>query len=370
MYRMGAFMFFRAFALLGVLICVGCTQKVVENIAAANQIEGRTDGAVIGYYLPEAIWKFTVQFDASTGLISIMPDAQPTIVPDTTRQYWLSYAHAGLSDDTIDIQLDNSMLSLVSSTTFDQSVKIIEAANTLISQVGSTKTALQSGGEKAAFALAANDPITLAHCTTNLKSEIRVNVSTLKRGRQHDLQWAENCSLVVAVKAERQPLALYKANVNLGNEFQESQDLSTRDHVCDHAICFRPSQVVSVGLHVALYSNFVGADGLPLKDKDGKPSTVKGDHSYPVRLFKASEGKAVPLSFSQWTPPITVPAANAGMAFVEFGRRAFVLNATSIAFKNGVVSEFKTTDPSIIAGALTLSSDLLKTVVLTIPIVK
>ena len=113
---------------------------------------------------------------------------------------------------------------------------------------------------------------------------------------------------------------------------------------------------------VRLKSNFV--------DKDGKALKAKGDKSYTVRLPKAGEKGLVAMTYAQLMNPVTVPAASAGMAFIEFGRRAFVENHTSINFTDGVVNEFKSTDPSIIAGALTLSSDLLKTVVFTIPIVK
>jgi hypothetical protein len=358
-------MLYRGLALAIALACAGCTQKIVKNIDAYNQIGGRTDGAVIGYYPPKAIWKFAVGYDASTGLVTVTPDAKPTILPDTSgKMYWLSYAHAGLSDDDIDIKVDNSMLSMVASKSSDQTVKIVEAANTLISQFGTTKSALEKAKIEAAVGGGEStlpDDLKNANCKTNLKSEVTINLSTLKSGSQRDLQWAEFCSLDVDVSATRLGIVPYKTSIERGRTFQAAQDLSAQD-ICERAVCFRPSQVVQVKVIVRLKSNFV--------DKDGKALKAKGDKSYTVRLPKAGEKGLVAMTYAQLMNPVTVPAASAGMAFIEFGRRAFVENHTSINFTDGVVNEFKSTDPSIIAGALTLSSDLLKTVVFTIPIVK
>jgi hypothetical protein len=73
----------------------------------------------------------------------------------------------------------------------------------------------------------------------------------------------------------------------------------------------------------------------------------------------------------QTFPTFTVPDAKAHqLDFVEFSRRAFVQQNTTVNFANGVLSEFKSTDPSIATGVLTLATDALKSVVFTVPLVK
>jgi hypothetical protein len=104
-------------------------------------------------------------------------------------------------------------------------------------------------------------------------------------------------------------------------------------------------------------------------DVNGKKLDKPGDTSYPVRLPYPGEQSGRAMVIAQTFNPITVPSAK-GLAFVEFSRRAFVENHTTISFQNGVLNEFHSTDPSIATGALTLSSDLLKSVVLTVPLVR
>lgn len=96
--------------------------------------------------------------------------------------------------------------------------------------------------------------------------------------------------------------------------------------------------------------------------KDGK----KVD-PYTVALPSPNGDK--PFILMQKMAPVTVPSSKY-VAYVEFSRRAFVENHTTIAFTDGVLSEFHSTDPSIVAGAVTLGSDILKSVALTVPLVK
>lgn len=356
------------------LLCVffvlaGCSGNIVKPISKASHIEGRTDGAIVGYYLPRAIWKFTANYEASSGLISIAADSKPTILPDTDEpMHWLSYAHAGLSDDDITIGLDGLMLKTVASKSSDQTVKIVEAANTLLTQIGTTKTALEKAFVTTGPAEGGRpQPLSDAGCLTSLKSEVSVDLSFIGRGRQRDLLWGTYCSLELGVTISRLGMRPFKVAEPPEPMLQAAQDLQSQDGVCDRALCFRPSQVVAVTVTATLKSNIIDAAGKPLRNEKNEP--IPGA-SNPVLLPKAGLTKPVPLKLTQQFNPVTVPSGTARLAFVEFGRRSFVENHTSLTFTDGVVSEFKSTDPSIIANAITLTSDLLKTVVLTVAIAK
>ena len=79
------------------------------------------------------------------GALSISADALPKIVPDTAAQVkYLSYGHAALSDDTVDIQLDGLLLKSVASTSSDQTAKAVEAFNSLLTEVGTAKSAFNA----------------------------------------------------------------------------------------------------------------------------------------------------------------------------------------------------------------------------------
>lgn len=359
-----------AFFLSIVFLLTGCSsENIVKTIRTASQKEGRTDGAVIGYYYPKAVWKFTASYEASSGLISVAADAKPTILPDTDGpMHWLSYAHASLSDDDITVGLDGLLLKTVASKSSDQTVKIVEAANTLLTQIGTTKTSLEK-----AFATAGPteggrpQQLSDAGCTSSLKSEIAIDLSTIGRGRQHDLLWGAYCSLQVDVSVSRLGMRPFKIAAGMEPTVQAAQNLEALEGICERAICFRPSQVVAVTASVTLKSNIIDSTGKPRRNEKNEP--IVDMVSNPVLVPKAGVTKPVPMQLTQLFNPVTVPSATAGIAFVEFGRRAFVENHTSLTFTDGVVSEFKSTDPSIIANAITLSSDLLKTVVLAVAII-
>lgn len=359
------------------LVCVSCTSEpIVKNFMSVRSMEGRADGAIIAYYYPKAIWKLTASFDKATGTVSLKADGKPTILPDTDGPInWLSYSHAALSDDNITVQVDNSMLSLVSSKSSDQTVKVVEAANALLTQVGTTRQAL----EKISFAAPVDKgkgdaELSLwekAGCTGNLSSEVVLDLTHIgKPAKQVELLWGPYCSLDVRISVKRLGVATYKAADVSESIVQSSQHLEDLQGICARAVCFRPSQVVQVTATVTLNTILdLGKDGNPTLDKENRPVIVAA-HPVTVPKAQARTQAQVPLRLSQEFYPLTVPVASRIPAFVEFGRRAFVENQTSLAFKEGVVSEFKSTDPSIVANALTLTSDLLKTVVLTVAIVK
>jgi hypothetical protein len=262
----------------------------------------------------------------------------------------------------MDIMFDGMMLKSVASKTSDQTVKIVEAANALITQAGSTAKA--AGLKIADTTVPAEtskrpDELTKAKCTTNLKSEIVINLSNGSRGDQNDLLWGSDCGLkITPVVHRRSPLPKEQ-----GVQLSSSQHLDKAvDDRCTLAICFRPTGSVIVTVTVQ-----IGTSGP--HDAADKPID-KAKLLYPIEMAQAGHAKLVPMQFSQNFGPVNAPMDTPELAYVEFSRRVFVENHTTLAFTDGILTEFHSTDPSVIAGAVTLGSDLLKSVALTVPLVR
>jgi hypothetical protein len=105
--------------------------------------------------------------------------------------------------------------------------------------------------------------------------------------------------------------------------FPKPGDETINEDYCNQAVCFRLTgayQVVSTATSV---------------DQDGNhtPATVVSQ--------------------------VLAPQADA-IGFVRFNRRAFVTNMTTIVFTQGMVSEFKSSDPSEAVGFFTLPVALLQ----------
>jgi hypothetical protein len=188
--------------------CVGCTGYIVAPVSLDKPegAAGREDGAVVAYYLPKATWKFTASYDGSTGLITLTPDTKQTVTADTdTPMRILSYGHSQLSDDDFDIFFDGMTIKSVASKSSDQTVKIVEAANALITQAGSTAKAAALKAELVAPGTGMPSQLSDAGCTTNLKSELLVELSRKSDPTklvQNDLLWSEHCALTLTATRE------------------------------------------------------------------------------------------------------------------------------------------------------------------------
>ena len=121
--------------------------------------------------------------------------------------------------------------------------------------------------------------------------------------------------------------------------------------------------MVRVSVTAKLLSDRVGTDGTT-KTADGKGAL------HMISLPAAGPRKVLPMALVQTFGPVAIPDALTPPSYVEFGRRTFVQNATTSTFANGVLSEFKSTDPSVVAPAITLTTDLLKSVVLAVPLTR
>jgi hypothetical protein len=152
------------------------------------------------------------------------------------------------------------------------------------------------------------------------------------------------------------------ASVAASHDLSQS-DLSGFDDGCYQAICFRPAQVIKIKLEVILQTDMV----LDSTTGAWKPG---GGSMNAFTLPQAGSTKRKPLQVTQDFGPVTVPDASAGLDFVEFSRRAFVQNGTTVAFSGGVLASFKSTDPSTVAPAINLVTDALKSVVLAVPLVR
>jgi hypothetical protein len=347
--------------------CANCGGQIVKDIQSRIDLEGRADGAVIGYYLPKSLWHVAASFDAKTGQITLTGDAKPATVADTDApMYYLSYAHAGFSDDDIDVQLNGLLLSGVASKASDQTVKVADAAVSLLTEVGAAQTALRTAQTIKYISATDTSGVTplvdaSAGCTTDLQTEATVNLSSPANPvKQLVTQWGKDCLLTLGIKVKRVPVMQFKT-IGSAAPFGAAQDLSDVSQICERAVCFRPSQLAEVSVTVGLSSDLVGKDGKP------KPRSKEMN---PVKVDQPGSATQVPYGVTKTYNSFVVPSASAPLGFVEFGRRAFVENHTTITFTDGVVSDFKSTDPSIIAPAINLSTDLLKAVVLTVPIVR
>ena len=226
---------FKLALILSSVALSSCGGDVVKTISANDNLDDRTDGAMLSYYLPRATWGVTASFTGSSGLLSLKGDAAVAVMPDTKApKMYLSYAHAGLSDDSIDVKLDNSMLSSIGSTASDQTIKVVEAANALLTQVGTTKTAL------ATIKLTADTPAQPApsllkdgyKCGSDLTSTRMIDLTYEKQSNPRDLQWGDHCALSLDIKVIRSPADTRTA-------FAASQHLDNQNDICASAICRR-----------------------------------------------------------------------------------------------------------------------------------
>ncbi|MGX8010096.1 hypothetical protein ACVDG8_014585 [Mesorhizobium sp. ORM8.1] len=304
--------------------CGGEVFKSQQSMAISDKI----DGAVIRYYLPKAQLHFTASYAPAAGtgdkatpaaLSIASATTAPEIVPDTTRPYYLSYSHAGLSDDTVDITwTSGTMLQKLSSESSDQTLKAVEAFNTLLGQVATTQKAVETLHAESSVA---------GGCPNSLSSTEVVNLSDGTQrwldGTTYSKDKRSGCSLVLSAVVTRMGApATFFASHNLDRQVGDP---------CAGRICFPMAQEVMVDV------------------------TAKVDGLEGLTAHKQIE--------------FSVPSASA-RGYVAFSRRAFVDNKTSIQFANGLLSEFQSTDPSVVAGTITLATDVLKSVALTVPLAK
>jgi hypothetical protein len=312
-----------AVALASVLLLTGCgvslTTDDILNIEAES-----FDGAYVSYFLPRGELSVVVGYDKKTGLLSLQHDDKAKIVPDLSQNYHLVYKHHGLSNDSINIQTDtNGIIKELSSTTADQSVELVKSVNQVLTQVGSLQ-------EATAKILTVTPPTELPNeqvpCSHDLRANLNIDITYMKWVKD-DRQWSSKCS--VEVKAD------IKLIDSLPMKGFPNKDRSLSNFSCRDVVCFRLFGGYRVEVRATLYV-------------DGKVAKINGD-------------EVVAKSVIETLAP--VPDM---MGFIRFKRRAFVKNTTTATFTGGMLTGFKSEDPSEIIGFLNLPTEILKTTTLLI----
>jgi hypothetical protein len=348
--------FMRYFALLGAAtltcLCSGCTGAVIQNVSDAHALAGRDDGMVISYALPNALLTFSAVYistaaaavmNASGGGgnnssgsdknatvkagLTITQDQSFTIYPDTSRQFYLSYAHAGLSSDTVSVAVKGALLQQISSESNDQTAAAIESLNKAIVQLGSTEKALApaSGGatskrEGPAPLVHLPPPADCDAVPAALQATRTINLSDGDVGATYSPQTVGPCTLRIVAKITPQgPEPTFASSQHLG------ADMLAGCRAGD-LVCFPLARLIELQV------------------------TVEADDAKGVESSKTEKFL------------LTVPRED-DLGFVRFDRRAFVDNKTTVKFdtQSGTLTEFDATDPSAVAGAFNVASDLLAT---------
>lgn len=305
----------------------GCQQVSLETKNISEIAHHNFDGAYISYFLPRAELPVNVTFDGkTTGLLSL--SAGPiSIVPDFSRHYHIVYNHADLSTDEISVTTDaNGLLKEVSSKTTDQSVQLVQQVNAILSQVGALEKAAQiqtvapSETPKAA-------PI--PDCPDDLKTVVNVDLTYLKKPQQIR-QWSAVCEVKISAKIDL-------VDDLQARGFPTESQIASKQPTCDQVVCFRIFGAFRIHISAALY-----------RKGSKEPIRVAG------RELATSTDVEV-------LAPMPSPTG-----FIRFKRRNFVSNSTTASFTNGMLTGFKSSDPSETVGFLALPLELLKTVTILV----
>jgi hypothetical protein len=301
------------FFLLAVSLSAACS-PVIETVSKNEVVPQSFDGALLSYAFARGEVSIAASYK-SGGLSIAAPQFTPQ--PDLNHVHALLYGHGPLSIDQPDIQLDGVMLKMVSSTTQDQTVAAVQALNSLLTQIGTTQAALNKPGGGLIHALT----VAPAQCTDDIQVSRVVDVTYGKVGPLSVNQSGQKCHVELDVKVTP-PIKTF----GIAGFPRPGDDSITEDY-CNQAVCFRLT-----GAYVVV--------------------------STATLIGPAPDRKVMATVTSK--QQVLAPQQDA-IGFVRFNRRAFVTNTTSITFANGMISEFKSSDPSEIVGFFTLPVALLQT---------
>jgi hypothetical protein len=148
-------------------------------------------------------------------------------------------------------------------------------------------------------------------------------VQDLTNNKPHDLviqQGSQKCRIELKI-ASGSP---YKIFGFLG--YPRTDDIQPTEDYCNYAVCFR----LTAGYNVRITARVVDSTGAPV----GSSQTITQQ---------------------------VIGAAPCDVGYVHFNRRPFTANTTQISFTNGLVSEFKASDPSEVVGFLAVPTAALAT---------
>lgn len=244
--------------------------------------------------------------------------AAPTTaaMPDFEHVHTLVYRHNAFSFDAPDVMLDGVLLKQVSSTTTDQTTAAIGAVNSLLTQAVATQTALNGAAAKPA----AKAQLVASKCDSDLQVS---RVLDLTNDDLHDpveQQSATNCTLDLKISAQpRKTFGLYG--------YARDDDTGPTEDLCNNAVCFR----LTAGYDVTITATVTDKSASPIRTITSRVST---------QVLGASKDR---------------------VGYVHFNRRPFTANTTQLSFTNGLVSEFKASDPSEVVGFLAVPTAALAT---------
>jgi hypothetical protein len=300
-------------------LLAACGPSIV-TANSTDDLRQPIDGAYMSYAFARAEMSVSASFKSQALTIST-----PTITafPDLKHVHTLVYRHSPIAIDQPDIQLDGVLLKQVSSSTQDQSATAITAANTLLTQVAATQLAL-AGPAAVARALVPGPggPAPTPTCPDDIQVTRIADITLGTSQNQVVQQGSPKCKVILDIKNSG-PI---KTFMMIG--YPRAGDENLTESYCDEAICFRLTAAYRITIAATLLDQ---------------------------------NGHAVPGQPSVQTVQQVLAPRDDAICFVRFNRRAFSLNSTSLSFTNGMVSEFKSNDPSEVVGFLAVPAAALAT---------
>jgi hypothetical protein len=324
------------------LVLAGCQGVVVETAGDQTPADG---GFFLPYYFARGELGFTASYAMATRTLTLVADSQIKVVPDFDQKYALRYSHAGMSSDQIEMQIENGLLKSVSSTSQDQTVAVAQATNAILSQLVALQKAQDeaakedSSGRKAGRVLqgpdagsrtakAADQDINAICGGVDLVTSRVANVTYQTGHGGHVVTKSSPNGCKIAIGFEFSPVT--RSWTEADRTARSTDDVR---QVCGRSVCFRATGE----FRITATATLKGPDGGPL----GEPVAA--------------------------TIELLAPIASR-IGYVAFTRRAFVTNTTTVTFTNGMITGFKSTDPSELVGFLSLPKELIGSVTLMVPL--
>ncbi|MGE0007836.1 MAG: hypothetical protein AB7S92_19925 [Parvibaculaceae bacterium] len=323
------------------MCCWGCGGQVLEQVGRPAPGDIRRANAVMEYFLPKGIVRVTASYAGAANKpktlgVQINPIE---IVPDASKKFALVYSRAGLSTDEIDIQTENGLLKVASSTSTDQFPEALKSVAPILTQVNALDAAMKINADVPSNGLGdcKNDLfITKSLDLTNKHIEVPYDAA----GKEIKEATDEVCSLSLEIKRKvLDPIGLLRANATQRGDAQS-------DPVgCERVVCFRPTALFRLEVTARLRVRNLPKDGVIYK------TTLVPGRNEPLVARAEAE--------------VLAPVGEL-TGYVRFDRRAFVKNSTTATFSKGMLSGLKSSDPSEVVGFLSVPLEVLKTLTIAV----
>jgi hypothetical protein len=303
------------------LALAGCTGSIIDtDINPPNPSTARPQN-VIGYYaLPRA--NFLVEAKCTAGDLTItVGDAN--YIPDTSMPlFQVRYNHSAWSNDTANIQIDkNGLLSGASATGLNQTVAIVGAVTTLVTQA--------AGVHGLSFAPAAHDIGCSGSANYDVKTTVDPALETEHVGAAHELLSPTRASDEEAARG-------ISINVARLTVFSPRPENPSDLHGC-----------------------------APDEALQGAGQACRGLYFRPLAAFKitvtASRGQDAKGKDKDTTQSFIVFAPDPLRIYsIPFDRKTFTQFNVQVGFDKGMLTKFQSTDDSEVLAALGWPASLIK----------